>query len=375
MIIHLIHYPISAKRFVEPIVNSLNENGLKTELWLENRTQLADFVESISCPKQYMNFDLSLNPITSLTKLIRLVCKFKKINPTAIHAHQSRAAFLPLLAAKFAKIPIRIYHNHGTPYLGYKGIMHFSFRLLEYFNCKFATNVITVSKCIHKKMIEDNIVCQSKCVVLGQGSICGIDLNEFKPEKFDSSHKISSREKLGLKSDDYVVLYVGRPYKRKGFHSLLRAWGTMPQKGNILLVAGCSREDVLSVTDTNLESIKALGYTKDILTCYAASDVVVLPSHHEGFPYSLLEAAAASRALVGCDVSGINSIIIDKENGLLVPVENPEKLAEALTCLRENPQLRQQMGDNGRKMVEADFSRDTCNEHLLRYYKSLGIEN
>ena len=373
MIIHLIHYPVSAKRFVEPIVKFLNENGFNTELWLENRIELSDFIDSINCPKKYAKFNISLNPFANVIRLAKLIGKFKKSKPNVIHTHQTRAAFIPLIAAKIAKIPIRIYHNHGTPYLGYKGLMRFLFRLLEYFNCKLATNVIAVSKSIHKKMLEDNIVCQSKCTVLGQGSVCGIDLNEFKSEKFDSSHKFSCREKLGIKPDDYVVLYVGRPYKRKGFHSLLRAWSTMQQKGNLLLIAGCSQNDVSKIAGPDLKYVKALGYTKNILSCYAACDVVVLPSHHEGLPYSLLEAAAASRTLVGCDVTGIDSIIIDKENGLLVPVEDTDKLAEILTYLKENPELRQKMADNGRKKVEAYFSRDSCNESLLQYYKALGI--
>ncbi len=58
---------------------------------------------------------------------------------------------------------------------------------------------------------------------------------------------------------------------------------------------------------------------------------------------------------------------------MLVPVEDHEKLAEILTYLKENPELRQKMADNGRKKVEAYFSRDSCNEYLLQYYKALGI--
>ena len=103
--------------------------------------------------------------------------------------------------------------------------------------------------------------------------------------------------------------------------------------------------------------------------------MLVLPSHHEGLPYSLLEAAAASRPMVGSDVTGIDSVITDKENGLLVPVEDHGTLAEALTYLKENPELQQKMGSNARKMVERCFSRDSCNEYLLEYYKTLGIRN
>ena len=120
MIIHLIHYPVSEKIFVEPVVKFLNENGFNTELWLEKRTDLNDFIDSIECPKQYAEFDLSLNPFKTLIRLSLLIKRFKKNKPSVIHAHQSRAALIPLIAARITKVPVRIYHNHGAPYLGYK---------------------------------------------------------------------------------------------------------------------------------------------------------------------------------------------------------------------------------------------------------------
>ena len=376
MVIHLIHHSVSAKKFVEPMVKLLNSNGIETELWIENREELMDFISGIDCPKSFAKFDLSVNPFAVLARFISLLKRFLKLRPRAIHAHQTRAAFIPLLSALIARVPTRIYCNGGTPYLGYRGPLRVVLWLLEFLNCRFATHVITVSHSIRKKMIEHRIVRKSKCEVLGEGSACGIDLVEFSAEQFDKQHMVKSRQALGIALDKYVVLYVGRPFKRKGFHTLLSAWQCMGSSNgeNVLLIAGCSNKDVMDAIPYSTRGVIALGYVKDLRSCYAACDVVVLPSQHEGFGYSLLEGAAASRPLVGSDIPGIDSIIINNKNGLLVPADNPEVLADALAVLRDNHDLRERMGRCGRQYVEQYFDRKVFNKLLLDYYDRIGIK-
>ena len=375
MVIHLIHYPVSAKKFVEPTVKLLNSKGIRAELWLENRENLKDFTAAINCPKNFAKFDLSINPFSILRRLIQLSKRFGKLKPRAICAHQTRAAFIPLLAAMIAQVPIRIYWNGGIPYLGYRGLLRVMLWLLEFLNCRLATHVITVSPSIRNKMIQHNIVRESKCEVLGKGSSCGIDLVEFSAEQFDEQHTVKARQSLGIAPNAYVVLYIGRPFKRKGFHTLLNAWQSsgLSDSGN-LLIAGCSNKNVVNAIGLSIKNVIALGYVNDLLPCYAACDVVVLPSRHEGFPYSLLEGAAASKPLVGSNIPGIDSIIINNKNGLLVPPDNPEALADALAVLRDNHDLRKRMGHCGRQYVEQYFDRKIFNKLLLDYYDRIGIK-
>ena len=375
MIIHLIHYPVSAKKFVEPIVKLLNSNGIEAELWLENRKDLKDFISAIDCPKSFAKFDLSINPFSVLVRLFRLTKRFIRVRPTAIHAYQTRAAFTPLFAALIARIPVRIYHNHGAPYLGYSGILRRLLWLLEFLNCKLSTHVITESQSIRGRMIRDGIVKAAKCDVLGEGSACGIDLNEFSPNQFDEQNMIRSRLKLGIAADAYVVLYVGRPFKRKGFHTLLGTWQHMEASDSesVLLITGCNDKDVMNAAGFPMKNVVALGYIKDLRLCYAACDVVVLPSQHEGIPCSLLEGAAAGRPLVGSDIPGIDSIIINNKNGLLVPPGDSKALGEAIVALRDNYDLRKRMGYCGRQYVKQYFDRRVFNKLLLDYYDRMGV--
>jgi N,N'-diacetylbacillosaminyl-diphospho-undecaprenol alpha-1,3-N-acetylgalactosaminyltransferase len=376
MIIHLIHHPVSAKRFVEPLVKSLNVHGVQSELWIENNKEMEDFIRTIDCPKRFAKFDLSFNPLSLLLRIIRLSRRFMQTRPKAVHAHQTRAAFIPLIAAMIARVPLRIYHSHGTPYLGYRGPLRGLLWLLEFLDCRFATHVITVSHSIRNKMIEHHLVRESKCRVLGHGSSYGIDFDEFSMQHFDEQHAALARQSLGISPDAFVVLYVGRPFRRKGFHMLLDAWRKMriENNGSVLLIAGCSNEDVINITGSPLGNVKALGYVKDMRVCYAACHIVVLPSWHEGLPYSLLEGAAAAKPLVGSDIPGIDSII-SGTNGMLVPVGDVEALVKAITTFKEDCQLGERMGYSGRKYVEQYFDRKEFGQFLLDFYEQIGIKS
>jgi len=378
LIIHFIHYPVSAKRFIEPLVNALNNAGFGAELWLENRSQLADFTSAITCPKQFAKFDISPNPFAAVRNIFNLTLQLKSVKPSAIHSHQSRASFIPLLSALLAKVPIRIYHNHGAPYLGHRGVKKWGLWLLEFLNCLLATNVLTVAPTIRKKMIEDKIVSEKKVLCLGSGSICGIDLDEFKIEKFSDTAQNTQRQKLNIPQNAFVVLYVGRPFIRKGFNTLLKAWEIFcqmqPAAEKVLLTAGCDLTDIVKSKGSCPATIFPLGYVTDIHQYYAACNIVTLPSWHEGMPYSLLEAAAAKRAVVASNIPGINSLIKHNQTGLLAEPKVADEFAQAFNLLYTQPQLRIELAENARLDIENYFDRKICTKLLIDYYCNIAIK-
>jgi glycosyltransferase involved in cell wall biosynthesis len=119
------------------------------------------------------------------------------------------------------------------------------------------------------------------------------------------------------------------------------------------------------------KSIEVLGYHKNIPELYAKSHIVCLPSYREGLPKSLMEAAAASRAVVTTDVPGCRDAIIPNKTGLLVPVKDPYKLADSLQWLIEHPKERIAMGKEGRKLAEKEFRIEKIVQDHLYIYKQL----
>ena len=150
------------------------------------------------------------------------------------------------------------------------------------------------------------------------------------------------------------------------------AWESsgLAPRGNVLLAAGCTEAECSRALGHRVEGVKGLGYLNDLRAVYAASDAVVLPSDHEGFPYSLLEGAAAGRPLVGTDIPGIQCAIRRDETGLLVPLRDAAALRRAIETLASNPELGQRLGARARARVEREFARRIVLQSLLDYYKT-----
>jgi len=353
-----------------PMVACLNQHGIDAELWFENRPDHQGIISQTFVPQRHLGTDFTPNPLTFCRRLDQYRKQLRAARPTIIHAHQMRASVIPLLAGYLEHVPVRVYHNHGLPYLGYRGALRRLLRGLERLNIRLATHVLLVSHSNLEAARADRLLPDSRGTVLAAGSAVGIDLSEFSLEKFNDLARISARKKLGIAGNPFVLAYVGRPVRRKGFQLLLNTWAQswLSSKGHVLLVAGCTPAECEQARGRPIQGVNGLGYLPDLKEFYAASDAVVLPSEHEGFPYSLLEGAAAQRALIGTDIAGIRCAILPGDTGLLVPVRNEEALRLAVERLASDPALCRRFGQNARQRVEREFDRKIVLKSLLDFY-------
>jgi glycosyltransferase involved in cell wall biosynthesis len=174
-----------------------------------------------------------------------------------------------------------------------------------------------------------------------------------------------------------VVTFAARLLRDKGVYEFAEAARFLKQKGvqAQFWVAGdldAKNPTGLNVNDLNkLKTegyVEILGHQKDIPALYARSHIVCLPSYREGLPKTLIEAAAAGRAIVTTDVAGCRDAVIANKTGLLVPAKDSQKLANALQWLLEHPQERIAMGKAGRKLAEKEFKIEKIvKEHLEIY--------
>ncbi|MEL7360182.1 MAG: glycosyltransferase [Cyanobacteria bacterium J06560_6] len=372
-VVQNIHFPVSARSFVAPLVKQLNAAHIDTELWVEDNPAHQKTLQALDVPKRLIGSDLSLNVFKFVQKVGKYRQALRQAQPQVLHAHQTRASVIPLLAAYLEKVPVRIYHNHGLPYLGYKGPMRWVLRSLESLNMALATHILLVSHSNLKEAIADNLLPAGKGTVIKSGSAVGIDLKEYDLNKFDLAAARQARKQFGLAEDAFVLGYVGRPVKRKGFHLLIQAWQTsgVAQQGGMLLIAGCSDSECQAVMGHAVPGVKGLGYLDGLTTFYAACDAVTLPSEHEGFPYSMLEGAAAGKPLIGTNIPGIRCTIRHNETGLLVPKDDRAALCNAIRLIAKDKALRSRFGKNARARVEAEFSRDIVLSGLLTFYNGI----
>ncbi|MFA0657113.1 glycosyltransferase [Vibrio sp. 10N.222.49.C12] len=308
-VFHTIVNTFTAKRFIEPLCDS-NSDTFQSTILIDTFGGDEIFLEQLSVSYKLFKFSINSNPLTYPLKLYKLINFFKKQNPDILVCHFTTGALIPLFAGFLCGVNTRVYYNHGVPYVGYKGLTRRAFAFLERMNCFFATDVLTVSKGM--KPYLDN-VSSKNAKVFGKGSICGL-IDDWYRDPVTKDINVL-RKRFSISTSDIVFIYVGRPFKRKGFLMVLQAFVESTLDNKILFLAGCTNDDVINYIGYIPDNVIALGLVDKIKSYYDLSDIVILPSFHEGFGYALLEGAASKCCLLASDIPGPDAILDDGYNG------------------------------------------------------------
>jgi len=213
-------------------------------------------------------------------------------------------------------------------------------------------------------------------------------------EMFQPVAQEEARHRIGLKHDEFVVVYVGRMQPRKDVRNVVRAMALLIHEREkdvhypvlkLLLVGGETEKPdpvatpeigILQKLATELgiaEHVHFVGKRQQDTLCnyYSAGDVVVTTPWYEPFGLTPLEGMACGRPVIGSDVGGITFTLVDGETGFLVPPRDPETLASHLHMLLINPALGERMGRAARARVEQEFTWSTVAQRTATLYEML----
>jgi len=181
------------------------------------------------------------------------------------------------------------------------------------------------------------------------------------------------RGELGLSVSDFVIVFVGRLSQVKNLPLLFRAIAKllpeMPDLKVLLVGDGPERNRLCDMLETIgiQECVRMLGERRDVAECLALANLFVLPSWHEGISLALLEAMAARLPVVATAVGGTPEVVISDETGVLVNPECADMLADAIRCLRVNPEKMRRLAEAGCERVHREFHIDG----MARKYESI----
>ena len=132
------------------------------------------------------------------------------------------------------------------------------------------------------------------------------------------------------------------------------------------------RDKLLAQTDRLglINKIEFLGYRREVMECINSFDFCVLPSLYEGFGLVAIEAFMNGKTIVATDIPGVNEIVNDK-NGILVPVKDSERLAEAIKLLASDSSLREILANQAKKDYEERFSYPIFIDSYRKYYRNI----
>jgi len=307
-----------------------------------------------------LNFRRAGIPVTSLMidgikeiyKLPKLRACLSAAKPDIVQTHLQVANVVGRLTAFSLRVPVVISTVQNTYPRSQWPAM-----LLDRWLAPLTDQVIAVSEPTRQFVInqervsEDKVTCIHNCIDVEEVDRAA---NQPLPPQVE---EIRQR-------GDLIIAVVGRLVAQKGHRYLLEAAesviNAVPRAQFVFAGQGALREELCtSARDLGLDDhVTFLGWLPPEVTLRLLweADLFAMPSLREGFSLALLEAMATKTAVVATKVGGVPDVVVPGQTGMLVPPRDPTALSKAIVPLLQDADLRRQVGDRGRRRVEADFS-------------------
>ena len=327
-------------------------------------------------PKYVKAFPIKMSRGINFKEVFRVIAQmyriFKKEKFDLIQYSTPNASFYASIASWLVKVPIRLYCQWGLVFQSFSGIKRFVFKTIERMVCLLSTDVQPDSPGNLNLCRNLNFYGDKKSRVVWNGSANGICLSKFDISQKDF-YRSTIRQKHNIAHDAFVVGFVGRVGKEKGFEELMQMFNTLLAKyPDIYLLYVGPNEKPETVSNEALEFfdicdriIYTGGWVDDTERYYAAMDVFVFPTYHEGFGSVTIEAEAMGIPVIVSDVPGPQDAMIDTVTGFKVPSKNVEKLVEKVSLFIEERSLCEKMGLKAREFVANNFDDRVLIEKIL----------
>lgn len=311
-----------------------------------------------------------ISPVKDITALWKLYRLMRQKRYDIVHTHSSKAGLLGRLAAKWAGVPVIIHTVHGWSFHDQMTQKQLQVYLaLEKIGHAVGHASIVVSPRDITKGVAQGIGRAEDYTLVRSG----IELDRFGHPQIAPA---DMRQQLGIPQEALVVGSVTRLSPQKAPLDLVKALALIaqkhPQTWFVIVGDGSLRPQVeQALQEANLTQQTILtGVRRDVPELMATFNIFLLSSLWEGLPRVLPQAMATSLPIVCTEADGSAEAVTQGVNGFLVPKGTPAGLAHYVTQLLEQPELRQQMGHNGRaKAPEFSALKMVHDLHLL--YQSL----
>ena len=314
------------------------------------------------------------NPWRELQVTRQLTSIFQQLSPEIVHLVGMKPILYGTMAARFARVPATICAIAGLGWLFTNGgIIKTAARQLvsNYFRFALASNArlqFLVQNTHHQAMLNQGRMARPDQITIVSGA--GVNTHRFRvqPER----------------DGEVRVLTHGRMLWDKGIGDLVEAAKILQSQEVPCQVHLVGDPDPANPATISWEQLRAWDdrgivhwqrRRDDIPELLADAHIACLPSYHEGFPLSIVEAMSCGRPVVTTDIPGCRDAITHESTGLLVEPRNPQQLAAALARLVRDRPLRQMLGRRGRRDVVQRMSSEIVNQQTLDcYLKLLNME-
>jgi glycosyltransferase involved in cell wall biosynthesis len=296
-----------------------------------------------------------------------LYMEIRRYRPHLVHTHLIHADVYGQIAARAARVPA-VSSCHNT---------HAFYRRQPYLAAArasghMARRVIAISNHVARFIAALHLARRDAVRVIPYGIDCAA-------WSLDDRRRSFARTALNLTDVTTVVGVASRLIPGKGhkvlFDALRLVFDEAPALSLVIAGDGPLRSDLESeARDFPEGSVRFLGYVDDMPSLLHACDIVVFPTQpdlSEGFGLAALEAMAAGRPVIVTDVGPLPELVDEGKAGIIVPAKSAEELAEALMRLARDGDLRDRLGECGRRLAATKYSLEAMVDRTLDLYWEL----
>lgn len=345
---------------VVALAQAFDRAGLEVEVCgpLEHRQ------EALSAPVHQIEIPRAVAPLALLGAAWRFAREIRRFRPDLIHAHGSQGSLVARLARVASPRTPVICTPHLYPFDNYFADAWHKrlYRAVERCLAPLATRVICVCKAE-----------QANAASVGPADRTRVVYNGVDPVSVSNAHPAFNGS-----DPAQTICTIAELRESKGVQTLLEAFALVvrehPRAHLVIAGDGENRGALEAQTQAlGLEgSVSFIGVTDGPAAVLGGASIFVNPAWAEAFPYSIIEAMSAGRAIVVTDVGGSAEAIIDGETGLVVAPREAGALADALSSLLAAPETRAKLGGRALERYRETFTLDQMIEGTLAVYREVG---
>lgn len=317
--------------------------------------------------------------ITGVRSIVDFIKVFREEKFDMVQYSTPNAACYASIAAKIAKVPVRLYCQWGIRYVGMSGISRKIFKAIEKLVCRNSTDIRAVSPMNKAFAVSEGLYPEEKAVVVGKGGTIGVDMKRYDISK-KADYRSAIRKQYGISNEAFVYGFAGRVSADKGCTELMTAFRkiTESEPDAKLLIVG-PMEDGCGVPAEILEWARKSNQVvmtgmidgSKMNEYYSAMDVLVHPTYREGFGMVLQEAGALGIAMITTKIPGASEVMEEGISCLLVEPKNILELESAMKKLITDREYSKKIGQAAYERTKQYYDRPIMLENQKSDYRTL----
>lgn len=303
-----------------------------------------------------------INPAKDIKTITSICHILEDKQPDIIHCHSSKAGIVGRIAGAIKNIPA-VFTAHGWAFTsGVSPAKRIIYAAIEHIMLGITKRVICVSE-FDRKLAKRWFLHNYNRVITVHNGIADKKFSNSTVREYSLPLKLVSVARFSHPKNNMELIRAVEQINKLYSGSLQL---NMVGDGPLLSEAQAYVESYKLEDDVHF-----LGSRTDVDDILNQNDIFCLISNYEGLPISIIEAMRAEMPIIASDVGGVNELVQDGVNGLLIPRGNIFELVDKLKYILEHKDLIKSMGEASRKIYEEEYTADRMNQKILSVYNEV----